>query len=130
MTTRVLPLLAASVLVAACASTPVVLESDVPLPPGMSTVRSADIKRAGGTVTGGTFLLAGEVVDARDTISALAARFRDEGWVVLVRESGLDFATCVATKGGRSVEVRIDRRALDPAMSSGMLVVKSAARGG
>jgi len=130
MTTRALHLLAASVLLAACSSAPVVLESDVPLPPGMSTVRSADIKRAGGTVTGGTFLLAGEVVDARDTMSTLAARFRDEGWIVLVRESGLDFAACVATKGGRSVEVRIDRRALDPAMSSGLIVVKSTPRAG
>ena len=46
---------------AACARDTMLLESDIPLPRGMTTVRSADIRRSAGQVTGGTFLLSGDV---------------------------------------------------------------------
>ncbi|MFM7051391.1 MAG: hypothetical protein ACKOYN_04550 [Planctomycetota bacterium] len=129
MTHRAFALLAAFAALAACAADPVLLESDVPLPPGMATVRSADIKRGGGTVTGGTFLLAGEVLDAAAAMSTTIERLRGAGWTVSRSERGLDRSSCTAEKGSRVVEVTIDRRALDPAMSTGSIVVRSVPRG-
>ena len=101
------------------------LESDVPLPEGMSTVRSADIRRSGGTVTGGRFLLAGEIDDADRVLTSTIARFESAGWRVESARPGLDKATAIFTKGGRTVDLQLDRRTLDPGMSSGMLVIST-----
>lgn len=106
------------------------LESDVPLPAGMSTVRSADIRRAGGSVTGGRFLLAGEIDDAERLLDATIARFESSGWRLGQAERGLDHATATFTKGGRTARLSLDRRTLDPGMSSGMLEISSAAEPG
>lgn len=111
-----------------CAGDRTLLESDVPLPLGMETVRSADIKRAAGTVTGGRFLLAGEVRDASDTLRTTIARFEAEGWRVETREAGLDLSSARFAKNGRVVTLSIARRALDPDMSTAMLEISSAVR--
>jgi len=81
---RVLAVAALAAALQACSSAPMLLDSDVPMPDGMSTVRSADIRRADGTVTGGRFLLAGEVPDAAATLESTAERFVANGWRVVV----------------------------------------------
>ena len=101
------------------------LESDVPIPEGMSTVRSADIRRGGGTVTGGRFLIAGEFDDADRLLGATIARFESSGWRLGEVEHGLDHAAATFTKGARTARVELDRRTLDPGMSSGMIEITS-----
>lgn len=101
------------------------LESDVPLPHGMSTVRSADIRRAGGTVTGGSFLIAGEVADARSAVDLAAERFRSHGWTPAMSSGDQDSASVTCTKDTRTAQLTLWRRGLDPKMSTGTLAVRS-----
>jgi hypothetical protein len=117
----------ATLVVGGCVSGPMLAESDVPLPESMRVVRSADIRRSGGTVTGGRYLLAGDVRDAGESLSALVTRFEAQGWTLVRSETGLDLATAELTKGARTAAVRLERRALDPAMSTGMLTLGPAA---
>lgn len=111
----------------ACAGGQTLLDSDVPMPDGMATVRSADIRRSGGTVTGGRFLLAGEVPDAAATLESTVDRFVANGWRVDAKEAGLDLSTARFSKGARTVTLSIARRTLEPDMSTGMLEVTSSA---
>lgn len=108
---------------AACSGERTLLESDVPLPPKMESVRSADIRRAGGTVAGGRFILAGEVNDARDALDETIERFRANGWSVSESTRGLDRSTAVFRKGSRTATVSLERRTLEPDMSTGLLVI-------
>lgn len=117
-----------SLVLAGCSSDTMLLESDVPLPEGMATIRSADIKRAQGTVSGGTFLLAGEVDDARASIDRAARRFDAHGWTVSATDGTADAASGRFTKDGRTASLSLRRRSLDPAMSSGALTIESAPR--
>ena len=110
----------------ACSGTQTLLESDIPMPDGMTTVRSADIRRSDGTVTGGRFLLAGEVPDAGATLESTAQRFVANGWRVDAKDAGLDLSTARFSKGSRSVTLSIARRALEPDMSTGTLEVTTA----
>jgi len=111
----------------ACSSSRTLLDSDVPVPDGMTTVRSADIRRSGGVVTSGRFLLAGSVLDAAESLADTSGRFRAAGWKVEREEVGLDLASARFTKAGRSVELSIARRALDPDMSTAVLEISSVA---
>lgn len=117
-----------SLVLAGCSSDTMLLESDVPLPEGMATIRSADIKRAQGTVSGGTFLLAGEVDDARASVDRAARRFDAHGWTVSATDGTADAASGRFTKDGRTASLSLRRRSLDPAMSSGALTIESAPR--
>lgn len=123
---RVLAAAAFAASLQACSSAPTLLDSDVPMPEGMSTVRSADIRRAGGTVTGGRFLLAGVVPDASVTLESTVARFVANGWRVDAQDAGLDLSTARFSKGSRVVTLSIARRTLEPDMSTGTLEVTSA----
>ncbi len=119
-------LVALVLLLGACRSLPTILESDIPVPEGMQTIRSADIRRAGGEVVGGRFLLSGGGADARDTVRSTSARFESAGWTVESSELGLDHAAAEFAKGARRVRLVVDRRALEPAMSSGLIEVRAA----
>lgn len=117
-------LLLAVLLPPACARDTMLLESDVPLPRGMSTVRSTDIRRDGGTVTGGDFILAGEIDDARRAIRASAQSFEANGWTIVRADGGLDAASGEFVKDTRTVSITLRRRALEPKMSTGTLTVR------
>jgi hypothetical protein len=119
-------LVALVLLLGACRSLPTILESDIPVPEGMQSIRSADIRRSGGEVVGGRFLLSGVVDDARDTVRSTSARFESAGWTVESSELGLDHAVAEFAKGARRVRLVVDRRALEPAMSSGLIEVRAA----
>jgi hypothetical protein len=124
---RVLAFAALSVVLHACSSSTTLLESDVPLPDGMTVVRSADLRRDGGTLTGGRFLLAGRVPDAGELLSDTLGRFESGGWTVVDSRVGLDLASARLEKGARRAELSIHRRTLEPDMSTGMLEVTSGA---
>ena len=125
---RVLAIAIVAAAMQACSSSSTLLDSDVPLPDGMTTIRSADIRRAGGTVAGGRFLLAGSVPDAAATLASTVAAFESNGWRVESRDAGLDLSTARFSKGDRTVTLSIARRAVEPDMSTGMLEVATSAR--
>ncbi len=112
---------------AACTRDTMLLESDIPLPRGMQTVRSADIRRSAGTVSGGTFLLSGEVEDARSSVDLAAARFAAYGWQLVATEGDANVARARFAKDSRTAALSLRRRALDPVMSTGSLEVQAAA---
>jgi hypothetical protein len=122
---RAVPLLLLAT--AACSSHTMLLESDVPLPRGMSSARSGDIRRTSGTVSAGRFLLSGEVNDANGTINDAVAAYLASGWRLVERTGGLDRAGAVFTKDTRTVSLTLYRRAVEPDMSSGMLLISDAA---
>ena len=113
---------------AACARDTMLLESDIPLPRGMTTVRSADIRRSAGEVTGGTFLLAGDVPDARSSVDLAATRFGVHGWTLARVEGDADMASAWFTKDARSASLMLRRRGLEPVMSTGSLEVTTPAK--
>ena len=122
---RVLAVTALAAVLQACSTSRTLLDSDVPVPDGMTTVRSADIRRSGGVVTSGRFLLAGSVLDAAESLADTRGRFQAAWWEVDREEAGLDLASARFTKAGRSVELSIARRALDPDMSTAVLEISS-----
>jgi hypothetical protein len=114
---------AAAMMLVGCSHDAMLLESDVPVPTGMETVRSADIRRSEGTVSGGRFILAGPVEDAGSLMVATRERYRANGWKTVLLEDGLDHAEGIFEKGNRRARLTIDRRAIEPDMSSGSLEI-------
>jgi hypothetical protein len=118
---------ATAVFLAGCARDTMLLESDIPLPHGMSTVRSADIRRTAGTVSGGTFLLSGAIQSADDAMKRTADRFLASGWTIVHADGDSDGAQGVFVKDQRTVELDLRRRLIEPRMSSGWMIVRAAA---
>ena len=111
----------------ACAGGQPQLDSDAPRRSAVALPRWPVLRRSGGTVTGGRFLLAGEVPDAAATLESTVDRFVANGWRVDAKEAGLDLSTARFSKGARTVTLSIARRTLEPDMSTGMLEVTSSA---
>ncbi|MFO0827368.1 MAG: hypothetical protein U0572_04390 [Phycisphaerales bacterium] len=113
-------------LLAGCSSTPTTLvESDVPIPPGMQVCFSEGLKRNGPALTAGWFVLWGNVVDAEQQANATSERFSENGWretdrIMLPKLAKLTFA-----KDTRTVLVDIDARRVDPGSSSASITVTS-----
>jgi hypothetical protein len=114
--------------IAGCARDTMLLEGDIPLPRGMTTVRSADIRRNSGEVTGGTFLLSGDVPDARSSVDLAATRFAVHGWSLAGVTGDASMASARFTKNSRSATLMLRRRDLEPVMSTGSLEVTTTAK--
>ncbi len=112
-------------LASGCSTDHRILESDVYLPEGMTTIRSSNIRRADGSLVGGDFLLAGRVNDAEASMDDLVDEYRSNGWFLKREIPGLDFSRADLVKGDRTVTVELVRRRLDPANSTGTIVVAS-----
>lgn len=109
----------------ACTRDTMLLEGDIPLPEGLVTIRSADIRRSGGEVTGGRFILSGEVVDASALMDRASERFSAHGWSRAAIDGDDGHAKARFVKGPRSVELELLRRGVDPRNSQGLLTVAS-----
>lgn len=103
----------------ACSSTPThFVESDVPIPADTQVRYSTELKRTDGKLTGGWFILWGEILDVRKTTAETITRYRNDGWQLaeerlLPKQADLRF-----TKDTRTVRVIIDGRRIDPWSSS------------
>jgi hypothetical protein len=118
--------LGAAFLGTGCSSTPTTLvESDVPVPPGMQVCFSQGLKRNGPALSGGWFVLWGKVTDAQAQANATAARFAENGWRETHREMLPKLAKLTFTKDVRTCRVDIDARRVDPQSSSASLTVTS-----
>ncbi len=125
-TTRALSLsslLAAIFLAAGCASDHplTLLDSDVPTPPEMDVRYSFDIVRDGGELSGGRFVLAGSVQDIVVAADETVARYAASGWEVRERVVLPAQATLVFAKGARTSRIEIEKRRIDPQMSSAIV---------
>ncbi len=108
-----------------CSTDRAILESDVFLPEDMLTIRSANIRRAGGELVGGDFFVGGRVNNAEASMDEVVDYYRSNGWFLQHQTPGLDFAKADLTKGDRTVTIELVRRRLDPANSTGTIVVLS-----
>ncbi|MSR41051.1 MAG: hypothetical protein EXS10_04020 [Phycisphaerales bacterium] len=106
-----------------CSSDRKILESDVFLPEDMVTIRSANIRRSSGELVGGDFFVAGRVNNAEESVDELVDYYQSNGWFLERQTPGLDFSRADLVKGDRTVTVELVRRRLDPANSTGTIVV-------
>jgi hypothetical protein len=110
----------------ACSSTPThFVESDVPIPADTKVRYSTELKRTDGKLTGGWFILWGEILDINKTTSETITRYSNDGWELveerlLPKQADLRFA-----KDSRIVRVIIDARRIDPWSSSATVRVAS-----
>jgi len=115
-------------LVTGCSSTPTMLvESDVPIPVDMQVVFSSELKRSGGTLSGGWFVFWGDVKNVVVVTDETSKRFSENGWRETSREMMPQRASVEFAKGDRTCHVVIDGRRVDPRSSSATLRVSSAA---
>lgn len=108
-----------------CSTDRAILESDVFLPEDMVTIRSANIRRAGGELVGGDFFVGGRVNNAEASMDEVVDYYRSNGWFLQRQIPGLDFSKATLIKGDRTVTIELVRRRLDPANSTGTIVVVS-----
>jgi hypothetical protein len=104
-----------------------ILESDVPTPPEFEVRFSEGISRSEGALAEGRFVLSGEVKDLGRLATETAARYTGGGWREIRREIEADRAILVFAKDRRQVEVEIDRRRVQPAMSTAIVTVGASA---
>lgn len=110
----------AALAVAGCSSTPdTILESDVPLPPGLSVRVSSDVTRSDGQLSGGFFLLYGEIDDPVRLAGETRERFVLKGWRGSTVYDSPHRVRLEFTKDRRVAEVELVSRRVDPMMSSG-----------
>ena len=100
------------------------LESDVPAPPEMDVRYSFDIVRDGGELSGGRFVLAGRVDDVVKVADETSSRYTSSGWTVRERTVMPAQAVLVFEKGSRTARVEIEKRRIDPQMSSAIVVLR------
>ena len=116
----VLLALLAAIAPAACSSTPdTILESDVPMPPGLAVRASSDVDRRDGQLSRGFFLLAGEIDDPVRLGAETRSRFLTFGWQGIVTYESPHLVRLEFTKGRRSARIELVSRRIDPMMSSG-----------
>jgi hypothetical protein len=116
-----------SLAVGGCSSGPpaTLVESDVPLPPEMDVRFASEIDRSGGTLMGGRFLLSGDVRTLKATVDETVLRFSSNGWTEAERTISAERAALLFRKDDRTVRVEIDRRRIDPGMSTALVLVGS-----
>jgi len=115
-------ILGASLALIGCSSTPdTILESDVPLPPGLAVRASSDVARSEGQLSGGFFLLSGEIDDPVRLGAETRGRFLTFGWQGIVTYESPHLVRLEFTKGRRSARIELVSRRIDPMMSSGSI---------
>jgi hypothetical protein len=102
------------------------LESDVPAPPEMEVRLSTNVVRDGGELSGGRFVMAGPIEDLAKAVEDTVSRYESNGWSVVGREVGAAAATLRFSKSTRAVTVELQRRRIDPGMSSAIVLVERA----
>jgi hypothetical protein len=124
--TAVLAPLASLVLLVGCAGDAplTLLESDVAAPPEMQVRLSTDVVRDGGELSGGRFVMSGPIKDLGKAVEDTVARYESNGWSVLSRDVSAAAATLRFAKSTRAVTVELQRRRIDPGMSSAVVLVE------
>jgi hypothetical protein len=114
-------------LLAACSGRPAtVLESDVPIPPGMDALATADVDRSGGTLMRVRVVCRGDLRSMADTSDRIRGAFSMQGWSCTAVEARSETATMTFAKDERIATVDVHINRIDPKMGSAVLRVRPA----
>ena len=120
-------LAAACACVAGCSGLPnTVLESDVPIPPGMEAITTADVDRTGGVVTRVRVVCRGDLRSMADTSDRMRGAFAMQGWTCTGIDARPETATMTFEKDDRIATVDVHINRIDPKMGSAVVRVRPA----
>ena len=112
---------------AACSGRPTtVLESDVPIPPGMDALTTADVDRSGGVLTRVRVVCRGDLRSISDTSDRMRDAFSLQGWSCTAIDARTETATMIFAKDDRIATVDVHINRIDPKMGSAVLKVQPA----
>ncbi len=122
---------AAIMLVWACATlgacgglSTTVLESDVPIPPGMEAITTADVDRTDGVLTRVRVVCRGDLRSMAETSDRMRDAFALQGWTCTAVEARRETATLTFAKDGRIATVDVHINRIDPKMGAAVLRVR------
>jgi hypothetical protein len=120
-------------LVAACAGASscsglpsTVLESDVPIPPGMEAITTADVDRTDGVITRVRVVCRGDLRSMADTSDRMRDAFALQGWTCTAIDARSETATMTFAKDDRIATVDVHINRIDPKMGGAVLRVRPA----
>lgn len=120
-------LFAACATAAACSGKPTtVLESDVPIPPGMEALTTADVDRADGVLTRVRVVCRGDLRSMSDTSDRMRDAFAMQGWTCTAVDARKETATMIFAKDDRIATVDVHINRVDPKMGAAVLRVRPA----
>lgn len=120
-------LAAACSCIVACSGLPnTVLESDVPIPPGMEAITTADVDRTGGVITRVRVVCRGDLRSMSDTSDRMRDAFALQGWTCTAIDARPETATMTFSKDDRIATVDVHINRIDPKMGSAVLRVRPA----
>ena len=123
--TAAIMILSACASLCACSGLPTtVLESDVPIPPGMEAITTADVDRAGGVLTRVRVVCRGDLRSVSDTSDRVRESFALQGWTCEAVEARRETATLTFTKDGRIATVDVHINRIDPKMGAAVVRVR------
>lgn len=100
-----------------------VLESDIPAPPGLESRHATAIDQRGDTLAGGRFTYRGPIEETDAYADEVVALYGERGWTLWRREVGPVNGRLLFRKDTRQVEVNYRTNSIDPAMGSATLFV-------
>jgi hypothetical protein len=110
---------------AACSSGPsTVLESDVPIPPGMEALTTADVDRTDGVLTRVRVVCRGDLRSISTTADRMRDAFALQGWTCTAIDARSETATMTFAKGERIATVDVHINRIDPKMGAAVLRVR------
>lgn len=113
-----------AILLVACSAKPsVILDTDIPAPPGLESVFARGLERRGDELIAGRFVFHGRVNDARSLLERTLAQFRARGWTLTSRRTGDASCLAVVVKGDRQATISIVANQIDPPMSKAQIDV-------
>jgi hypothetical protein len=100
-----------------------VLESDIPAPPGLESRHATGIDQQGDVLSGGRFTYRGSVPETDGYADELVGLYAERGWTLWRREVGPGHGRVLFRKDSRQVEVNYRSNPVDPAMGSATILV-------
>lgn len=100
-----------------------VLESDIPAPPGLESRHATGIDQRGDVLSGGRFTYRGTVGETDAYADDLVELYTERGWTLWRREVGPGHGRMLFRKDSRQVEVSYRSNPVDPAMGSATILV-------
>jgi len=111
-------------LLVACSAKPsVILDTDIPAPPGLESVFARGLERRGDELVAGRFVFHGRVDDAPALLERTLAQFRARGWTLSSRRTGAASCMAVVVKGDRQATISVVANQIDPPMSKAQIDV-------
>ena len=118
--------LAAALSAAGCSGKPAtVMESDVPVPPGMDALSTSDVDQAGGTLHRARIVCKGDLRSVRQATEGLQGAFSAQGWTCTAIDARKETATAIFAKDARIATGDVHVKRIDPKMSGAVIRVRS-----